>query len=160
MASQNKEEAKIKFIEYVQPINVLSNNCYKADGRIERAVQQQSDLSYQTRVDDESVLRFGGNCGKPFEIPFGGQMIQLCKDRERNLDPSGYIRNGSMVGRGFGQVDTFSQIQFGETTRQMMSPAEETEIDRIHPLNRNFNVMGFYPYPKDTRSMNKTYSQQ
>jgi hypothetical protein len=156
MASENK----LKFIEYVQPTNVLSmGGVYRADGTIERAEQQQPDLGYQQRVNEETVLRFGGNCGRSFEVPFAGRMVELCHERERNLDPSGYIRNGSMVGRGFGQIDTFSQLQFGQMTRQSMVTADDIENDRIHALNRNYGVVGFFPYPEDTRYVNKTYAQ-
>lgn len=175
------EETKLKFVEYIQPANLYSNSVYHADGTIERPNQQQPDLGMQNQVDTETVLRFGGtsnaltpdkrDCGKKFDerlpyeqsarpmsVPFGGRMVELCKERERNLDTSGYIRNGLMVSRGFGNVDEFSKLRFGATTRQANPPAEETEVDRIHPLNRNYGVVGGYSIPEDTRYVNKRYT--
>jgi hypothetical protein len=141
--------SKMKFVEYTQPTNVF-------DGGL--ALQQKPDLGYQHLIDNDTMLRFGGNCSKKFEIPFGGRMVELCKERERNLDTSGYIRNGAMISSGFGNVNEFSKLRFGEMTRQANPPAEETEVDRIHALNRNYGVMGFYPYPEDTRIANKKYT--
>jgi hypothetical protein len=167
------ESSKIKFMEFIQPDNIASPGFYRADGMVQRAVQQQGDLGYQQQVDNETILRFGGNCNNksdsrlPYEqgaramhVPFGGRMVELCKERERNLDTSGYVRNGSMVSAGFGDFDEFSKIRFGAMTRQSMSTPLETEVDRIHPLNRNYGVMGFFPFPEDTRGMNKKYTNQ
>lgn len=141
--------SKLKFVEYTQPTNVF-------DGGL--AIQQKPDLGFQNQIDNDTMLRFGGYCDKKFQIPFGGRMVELCKERERNLDTSGYIRNGAMISSGFGNINEFSKIRFGEMTRQTKPPAEETEVDRIHSLNRNYGVMAFYPYPEDTRIANKKYT--
>lgn len=142
------DDTKLKFIEYTQPTNVLNTAM---------AIQQKPDLGFQNQIDNDTMLRFGGVCGK-MHVPFGGRMVELCKERERNLDTSGYIRNGAMISSGFGNIDEFSKIRFGTMTRQANPPPEETEVDRIHMLNRNYGVMGFYPYPEDTRYANKKYT--
>ena len=157
--SSEPSQAKIKFIEYVQSTNVHAvGNFYKADGTIDRPTQQQPDTGYQNLVDDETKLRQGENgCGK-FAVPFGNTTFQLCKERERNLDTSGYIRNGAMYNRGFGNVDVFSQINFGEATRQVQGPAAGIENDRLHLTNRNYGAVANFAYPTDTRYVNKTYT--
>lgn len=154
-------QTKIKYIEYLQPlVDTTKGSFYKADGTIVRNNQQRGDLGYQNLVDDETTMRFAvNNTGcKGFEVQFGNSTYQLCKERERNLDTSEYIRNGNMVNRGFGDMEVLSRIQFGENTRQVYGTVSDAEVDRNHLTHRNFGVVGDFAFPEDTRYVNKKYT--
>lgn len=96
-----------------------------------------------------------------FKIPFNtnGRTIEMIHDRRRNLDYSNYIPAGSMTNAGFGNINDFSKIKYGEFTRDINGPARDKEIDRFHFTHRNYQheVYGSNPLPKDTRYLNKKF---
>jgi len=88
-----------------------------------------------------------------------GRSFKLVSDRRRNLDYSNYIPAGSKTNAGFGNINDFSKIKYGEFTRDVQGPSRDIELDRFHPTYRNFQheVYGSNPLPKDTRYLNKKF---
>jgi hypothetical protein len=88
-----------------------------------------------------------------------GRSFKLVSDRRRNLDHSSYIPAGSKTNTGFGNINDFSRIKYGEFTRDIQGPSRDIELDRFHPTFRNYQheVYGSNPYPKDTRYLNKKF---
>lgn len=88
-----------------------------------------------------------------------GRTFKLVSDRRRNLDYSDYIPAGSKTNSGFGNINDFSRIKYGESTRDVQGPSRDIEIDRFHPTFRNYQheVYGSNPLPKDTRYLNKKF---
>jgi len=88
-----------------------------------------------------------------------GRSFKLVNDRRRNLDHSEYIRSGSMINTGFGNINNFSKIKYGESTRDIQGSLRDVEIDRFHFTYRNYQhtVYGSNPFPQDTRYLNKKF---
>jgi hypothetical protein len=89
-----------------------------------------------------------------------GRTFKLVSDRRRNLDYSDYIPAGSKTNTGFGDINNFSRIKYGESTRsESQGPIRDKELDRFHPTFRNYQheVYGSNPLPKDTRYLNKKF---
>ena len=88
-----------------------------------------------------------------------GREFKLVHDRRRNLDHSEYIPSGSKTNTGFGNINDFSKIKYGESTREIQGPTRDGELDRFHSTFRNYQheVYGSNPLPKDTRYLNKKF---
>jgi len=150
---------KVKYIEYLAPMTKLVKGAfYGADGNlVSYDVQQRCDLGFQNLVDQDSKLR-QPLCSITEKFDYNNNTYTLCKERERNLDDSWYIRGGEAVSRGFGDLDIFSTIKFGEGTRMLQQTIRDNENDRLYNTNRNYAVQGNFEYPVDTRVANKKYS--
>lgn len=88
-----------------------------------------------------------------------GRIFKLVHDRRRNLDHSDYIPSGSMTNVGFGNINEFSKIKYGQATRDIQGPSRDKELDRFHHTFRNYQheIYGSNPFPKDTRYLNKKF---
>jgi hypothetical protein len=149
---------KIKYIEYLAPMSqLIKGTYYKADGnKIEYTNRQRTDTGFQNVVDENTSLTHP-NCSIREKFVYNNKTYALCKERERNLDDSWYIRNGDGVSRGFGDLDIHSRLKIGEGTRMLQHTIRDSVHDRTYRTNRNFGVIGDVPYPVDTRVSNKVY---
>jgi len=81
-------------------------------------------------------------------------------DRRRNLNYDRHINHGSMINRGFGNIDEFSKLKIGTFTRDTQQTIRDTEYDRFHFTFQNYQneVYGSNPNPTDTRYLNKRFN--
>jgi hypothetical protein len=110
-------------------------------------------VDYSNKVDIENNVKlpeFKSNDERTF---------RLVHDRRKNLDHSNYIPSGSRINVGFNNVNDFSKIKYGESTRDINGPVRDKELDRFHYTYRNYQheLYGSNPFPKDTRSLNKKF---
>ena len=116
------------------------------------------------KVNIESEFKIPSH-SKKNEIPefksTDGRSFKLVHDRRRNLDHSEYIPAGSKTNAGFGNINDFSRIKYGDSTRvqELQGPSRDKELDRFHSTFRNYQheVYGSNPFPKDTRYLNKKF---
>ena len=123
---------------------------------------ENTQKDYGNKINIENEFKIPEH-SKKGEIPefksTDGRSFKLINDRRRNLDHSEYIRSGSMINTGFGNINNFSKIKYGESTRDIQGPSRDKEIDRFHFTFRNYQdqVYGSNPYPQDTRYLNKKF---
>lgn len=105
-------------------------------------------VDYSNKIDIENSIKSNDN-----------RTFNLFHDRRRNLDYSNYILPGSRTNTGFGNINDFSKIKYGESTRDLNGPIRDKEIDRFHYTHRNYQheLYGSNPFPKDTRYLNKKF---
>lgn len=116
------------------------------------------------KISIESEFKMPSH-SKKNEIPeiksTDGRIFKLVHDRRRNLDHSNYIPAGSKTNAGLSDIDDFSRIKYGESTRiqEQLGSSRDKELDRFHPTFRNYQheVYGSNPHPKDTRYLNKKF---
>jgi hypothetical protein len=124
------------------------------------AIGDPRDCSKKVGIESEFKMPIHS---KKNEIPEfksnDGRSFKLVSDRRRNLDYSNYIPAGSKTNAGFGNINDFSKIKYGEFTRDVQGPSRDIELDRFHTTYRNFQheVYGSNPLPKDTRYLNKKF---
>jgi len=150
---------KVKYIEYLAPMTQLvKGSFYGVDGNvIQFNNQQRGDLGFHNLIDEDTKLK-QPNCSIREQFTYNDKSYTLCKERERNLDASWYIRNGDAVSRGFGDPDIHSRLKIGEGTRMWQQSIRDRVDDRLYATNRNFGMLGDVSFPEDTRVANKKYS--
>lgn len=149
---------KVKYIEYLPPAtSVVKGDLYGATGAvIQRSNQQRGDLGHYSVIDEDTRLR-EYKCNKTETVVYNNTTYNLCKERERNLNTGDYIPGGLMVGSGFGDMDMFTRLKFGEQTRMMQGTIKDTDNDRLYMTHRNHGMVANYEIPEDTRHLNKKY---
>jgi len=118
------------------------------------------DCSKKVEIENEFKIP---DYSKTREIPefksTDGRTFKLTNDRRKNLDHSEYVRSGSMTNSGFGNINNFSTIKYGESTRDINGASRNKEIDRFHFTFRDYQnpIYGSNSYPQDTRYLNKKF---
>lgn len=160
---------KDKWSEQDQLNNILSNSSNKLESNFDSRYFPSSLL--EANVNKIGVqFDYGNKTGVQFDYgnkinienefkSKDGRKSTLIHDRRRNLDHSEYIRSGSMVNSGFGNLNDLSRIKYGESTRDIQGTIRDSEVDRFHFTYRNYQheVYGANPYPQDTRYLNKKF---
>jgi hypothetical protein len=125
-------------------------------------ISKGDPVDYGKKIDIESEFKIP-EYSKKGQIPEfksnDGRTFSLVNDRRRNLDYSEYIPSGSMGNSGFGNINDFSKLKYGDSTRDIQGPSRDKEHDRFHFTYRNYQhqVYGSNPYPADTRYLNKKF---
>jgi len=125
-------------------------------------ISKGDPVDYGNKIDIESEFK-SPEYSKTGKIPEfksnDGRTFILTNDRRRNLDYSEYIPAGSMTNTGYSDINDFSKLKYGDSTRDMQGPSRDKEQDRFHFTYRNYQhqVYGSNPYPADTRYLNKKF---
>ena len=81
-------------------------------------------------------------------------------EKSRFINHGSYIPGGSMEHGGFGTLDNFSRLKYGDATRNTHSTIMDTEVDRFHYTFRNYQHehYGSNPDPENSRRHNKSFN--
>lgn len=145
--------SKMKYItnsEVLSPLEIGNTNMvYSATGELANNDDMINNYMNFNRVDIETDLRIP-KCEE--------KKYYTCNSRQRNLDTSNYIYNGSHVNTGFGNIDVMNQMKFGINTRLDQVQLRDYENKRLENTdNYKRGDTGKMPYPEDTRYLNKKY---
>jgi hypothetical protein len=80
-----------------------------------------------------------------------------CEKKKQLLDTSNYITNPSLVNTGYNDLENYSLIKFGESTRLNNNTLRDNDNDRIYLTLYNNNTNKIFSFPEDTRHLNKKY---
>jgi hypothetical protein len=120
---------------------------------------EESLFNAEEIVEDEETAKGHSKLGKVEKDSKCNRELG-CSEKSRYIDQSSYIYNGSMETGGFSKdLDRFSSLKQGQSTRNTHDTITDKEIDRFHFTFRNYQHphTGSNPLPKDTRHQNKSY---
>lgn len=79
-----------------------------------------------------------------------------CNRKKQEFDVSKYIKNPSL-NTGYSNLDNYSLIKFGESSRLNTNTLRDIDNDRIYLTLNNYQQEKKYILPEDTRHLNKKY---
>jgi hypothetical protein len=83
-----------------------------------------------------------------------------CDRKKQQFDTAKYIPNPYSVSTGYNDLENFSLLKFGESSRLNTNTLRDVDNDRIYLTlnnNNNNNQEINYILPEDTRHLNKKY---
>jgi hypothetical protein len=80
-----------------------------------------------------------------------------CDRKKQQFDTAKYIPNPYSVSTGYNNLDNYSLIKFGESSRLNTNTLRDIDNDRIYLTLNNYNQELNYILPQDTRHLNKKY---
>jgi hypothetical protein len=80
-----------------------------------------------------------------------------CDKKKQQFDTAKYIPNPYSVSTGYNNLENYSLIKFGESSRLITNTLRDIDNDRIYLTLNNYNQEINYTLPEDTRHLNKKY---
>jgi hypothetical protein len=80
-----------------------------------------------------------------------------CDRKKQEFDTGKYINNPYGVSTGYDNLENYSLIKFGESSRLISNTLRDIDNDRIYLTLNNYNREINYTLPEDTRHLNKKY---
>ena len=80
-----------------------------------------------------------------------------CDKKKQQFDTGQYIKNPYSVSTGYDNLDNYSLLKFGESSRLITNTLRDIDNDRIYLTLNNYNREINYTLPEDTRHLNKKY---
>ena len=80
-----------------------------------------------------------------------------CDKKKQQFDTAKYIPNPYSVSTGYNNLDNYSLLKFGESSRLNTNTLRDIDNDRIYLTLNNYNREINYTLPEDTRHLNKKY---
>jgi len=120
----------------------MSSDIYRRDGKT-----KEQDVDCNSESNISSKFRQDNGCISSNE-------------KSRYINHGDYMPGGSMESGGFGDLDNFSKLKYGEATRNNHTTVMNDEIDRFHYTFRNYQHehYGSNPFPEDSRRQNKSFN--
>jgi|688.fasta_scaffold647619_1 hypothetical protein len=85
------------------------------------------------------------------------EKIYTC-NKKQSLNYSEYITNPSQINLGYSNLNNFSLLKFGESSRLNNKMLRDIDNDRIYLTHKNFQTSKYISsLPEDTRHLNKKY---
>lgn len=79
-------------------------------------------------------------------------------NKKQNLDISEYIINPQQNDLGYSNLENFSLLKFGDSSRLNNKTLRDIDNDRIYLTQENYQTFKYiYSLPEDTRHLNKKY---
>ena len=80
-----------------------------------------------------------------------------CDKKKQQFNTGQYINNPYSVSTGYDNLDNYSLLKFGESSRLITNTLRDIDNDRIYLTLNNYNKEIKYTLPEDTRHLNKKY---
>ena len=80
-----------------------------------------------------------------------------CDKKKQQFDTGQYIPNPYSVSTGYNNLENYSLLKFGESSRLITNTLRDIDNDRIYLTLNNYNREINYTLPEDTRHLNKKY---
>lgn len=80
-----------------------------------------------------------------------------CDKKKQQFDTRQYINNPYSVSTGYDNLENYSLLKFGESSRLITNTLRDIDNDRIYLTLNNYNKEIKYTLPEDTRHLNKKY---
>jgi hypothetical protein len=80
-----------------------------------------------------------------------------CDRKKQQFDTAKYIPNPYSVSTGYNNLENYSLLKFGESSRINTNTLRDIDNDRIYLTLNNYNQETNYILPEDTRHLNKKY---
>lgn len=80
-----------------------------------------------------------------------------CDKKKQQFDTAQYIPNPYSVSTGYDNLENYSLLKFGESSRLITNTLRDIDNDRIYLTLNNYNKEIKYTLPEDTRHLNKKY---
>ena len=80
-----------------------------------------------------------------------------CDKKKQQFNTGQYINNPYSVSTGYDNLDNYSLLKFGESSRLITNTLRDIDNDRIYLTLNNYNREINYTLPEDTRHLNKKY---
>jgi hypothetical protein len=80
-----------------------------------------------------------------------------CDRKKQQFDTAKYIPNPSNVSTGYNNLDNYSLLKFGESSRLNTNTLRDIDNDRLYLTLNNYQQEKKYILPEDTRHLNKKY---
>lgn len=80
-----------------------------------------------------------------------------CDRKKQQFDTGKYIPNPSNVSTGYNNLDNYSLLKFGESSRLNTNTLRDIDNDRLYLTLNNYQREKKYILPEDTRHLNKKY---
>lgn len=81
-----------------------------------------------------------------------------CDRKKQQFDTAKYIPNPYSVSTGYKDLENYSLLKFGESSRLNTNTLRDIDNDRIYLTLNNYNQEKNYILPEDTRHLNKKYN--
>jgi hypothetical protein len=80
-----------------------------------------------------------------------------CDRKKQQFNTAKYIPNPYSVSTGYNNLENYSLLKFGESSRLNTNTLRDIDNDRIYLTLNNYNQKQNYILPEDTRHLNKKY---
>ena len=80
-----------------------------------------------------------------------------CDRKKQEFYTGQYINNPNNVSTGYDNLENYSLLKFGESSRLVSNTLRDIDNDRIYLTLNNYNREINYTLPEDTRHLNKKY---
>jgi hypothetical protein len=80
-----------------------------------------------------------------------------CDKKKQQFNTGKYINNPYSVSTGYDNLENYSLLKFGESSRLIANTLRDVDNDRIYLTLNNYNQEITYTLPEDTRHLNKKY---
>ena len=80
-----------------------------------------------------------------------------CDKKKQQFETGQYIKNPYSVSTGYDNLENYSLLKFGESSRLITNTLRDIDNDRIYLTLNNYNREINYTLPEDTRHLNKKY---
>lgn len=80
-----------------------------------------------------------------------------CDRKKQQFDTAKYLSNPSNINTLYNNLDNFSLLKFGESSRLNTNTLRDADNDRIYLTLNNYQQEIKYILPEDTRHLNKKY---
>ena len=125
------------------------------------AKKKSNNINDQETKEDEADAYHCDKIGKrEKKSVYNGDRYIRCREKSRHIQYD-YVPGGSMETGGFGNLDRFSDLKQGLSTRNQHDTISDTRVDdyRFHYTFRDYQNehLGSNPLPENTRYANKKY---